>query len=78
MELCSATVRITSSPARRFAAPHVPAIRLIASVEPRVKMISLGLGALTKRATVWRAAVKRAAARRASVWTGAGFALSVA
>jgi hypothetical protein len=65
LELCSATVRITSSPARRFAAPQVLAIRLMASVEPRVKMISFGLGALMNRATDWRAAAGgRGAARQ--------------
>ena len=57
--------------------PQVLAIRLSPSVDPLVKITSLGLGALMNRATVWRAAVKRDAARRASVWTGAGLALSV-
>ena len=51
----SSSETITSSPALNVA-PKLAATRLIASVAPLVKTISLGEGALTRRATEARAA----------------------
>jgi len=72
-------VRRGSSPRPTFAEPQVSATRLIPSVVPRVKMISEGLAAFTKRTAAARAASYWDAARRASVCSrGDGFALSAA
>jgi hypothetical protein len=53
-----------SSPERTFSWPHVAATRLMASVVPRVQMISERSGALMNRARTDRAPSKRSVARR--------------
>ncbi len=55
LEWCSSSVRTISSPSPTFSAPQAVATRLIASVVPRVKTISAGSDAPTKRATRARA-----------------------
>ena len=55
-EWCSSPDTSTSSPARIFVRPNVEATRLMASVVPRVKMISRVEAALRKAWTFARAA----------------------
>jgi len=64
---CSISVSTTTSPDPRFAAPHVRATRLIASVALRVNTSSCGSAAPMKRAVRARPASNAAVASSASV-----------
>ena len=63
---CSSSVTTTTSPGPRLSSPQAYATRLIASVALRVKMTSFSEGALSKLATVRRAASKPSVARSES------------